>query len=701
MGRAKRATNPYRPLRNESIHWTENFYDSLGRAIKVKTPDGAEATTSYFGNTVTVTDQAGKKRRSVTNALGQLTRVDEPNNAGLLDVNNAPAQSTNYVYDTLNNLIAVNQGVQTRTFQYDSLSRLKQANNPESGIINYLYDNNSNLTSKTDARNVVTNYVYDNLNRVTNRNYPPVNPIPANYQATPNVTYTYDDTSVQFSKGKLTQVTTGEISNPFSVTKYLAFDIIGRVTSSQQMTESVEYNPQTYVYNLSGALIEETYPSGRVVKNTLDQDGDLAQVQSKKSGGALQNYANAFTYKSAGAVSSLRLGNGKFENTTFNSRLQPTQIGLGSSATSQNLMKLNFDYGGTDNNGNVKSQTITTPTVGNVAGFVATQTYSYDSLNRLKSAEETIPNQVGWKQTFKYDRYGNREFDTTNNNTTTLANGCPVAICNPTANPQDNKLVGTNYDNVGNTKIDANGQTFIYDAENKQVQVNNASGIVGQYFYDGDGKRIKKYVPSTLETTIFVYDAGGKMVAEYSTVTASQTEAKVSYLTNDHLGSPRITTDANGKVISRRDFMPFGEEIQRANYGSDSVRQKFTGYQKDDETGLDFAEARYYNNTHGRFMAVDPLLASGKSSNPQTFNRYAYSVNRPLIMTDPTGMQAGTPAPAQTGLELKQDFNLKGMTYQPKTEIRTYDSGMSVSGDLPISYFCTGQNVITLVLSAS
>jgi RHS repeat-associated protein len=96
--------------------------------------------------------------------------------------------------------------------------------------------------------------------------------------------------------------------------------------------------------------------------------------------------------------------------------------------------------------------------------------------------------------------------------------------------------------------------------------------------------------------------------------------------------------------------MAFGEEIatnvggrtSTNKYGqTDSVRQRFTGYQKDDETGLDFAEARYYDDAHGRFTAVDPLLASGKSVNPQTFNRYVYSMNRPLLLTDPTGMQAG------------------------------------------------------------
>ncbi len=465
------------------------------------------------------------------------------------------------------------------------------------------------------------------------------------------------------------------------------------------MTDGNTYN-SSYVYNLSGALIEETYPSGRVVKNTLDQDGDLTQVQSKKLNDTFKNYANAFAYTSAGAVSSMRLGNGKFENTTFNSRLQPIQIGLGSSATSQNLLKLNFDYGGTDNNGNVKSQVITTPTIGTNQGFVATQNYSYDSLNRLKSAVETILNQTGWKQTFIFDRYGNRTFDTTNNNTTTLANGCPVAICNPTANPQDNKLVGTTYDSVGNTSHDANGQTFVYDAENKQVQVNNASGIVVQYWYNGDGQRVKKNVPSTQETTIFVYDASNKLVAEYSTITATPTEAKISFLTNDHLGSPRITTDSLGKVVSRRDFMPFGEEIQSGTGGrttaqgyggQDSIRQKFTSYERDTESSLDFAQARMYGYSLGRFTSPDPLAASASVNHPQSWNRYTYSLNNPFQFTDPTGM---SPEWVQKDGEVFYDSRVvdqasattiygEGATYRPNGDQYVASDGSKVElGDL-------------------
>jgi len=88
----------------------------------------------------------------------------------------------------------------------------------------------------------------------------------------------------------------------------------------------------------------------------------------------------------------------------------------------------------------------------------------------------------------------------------------------------------------------------------QMVTASNASGTLGQYTYDGDGKRVKKVVPSTGETTVFAYDASGKMVAEYSTNVEPVATAKVNYLTADHLGSPRVNTDASGAVIARHEL---------------------------------------------------------------------------------------------------------------------------------------------------
>ena len=356
-------------------------------------------------------------------------------------------------------------------------------------------------------------------------------------------------------------------------------------------------------------------------------------------------YAQQFTYTAAGAVSSMQLGNGAWESTTFNSRLQPTQIALGSLQNGIDKLKLNYTYittGQNNNNGNVLSQTITVPTVGTNTGFTATQNYTYDSINRLKSATETIGSQT-WKQTFIYDRYGNRTFDVAN--TTTLGS-CPAAQCNPTVSTTNNRFnpgQGYTFDNAGNTKTDAVSRQFTYDGENKQTEVKDQYGnSIGKYFYDGDGKRVKKIVG--VETTIFVYDASGKLVAEYATTVEPAASAKVSYLTSDHLGSPRITTDKDGAVISRRDFMPFGEEIStsqraaRTDYTGDNIRKRFTGYERDGESELDFAQARYYNSSHGRFTSVDPLKASANVRNPQTLNRYSYVMNSPYKFIDPTGL---------------------------------------------------------------
>lgn len=377
-------------------------------------------------------------------------------------------------------------------------------------------------------------------------------------------------------------------------------------------------------------------------------------VQSRKNANSgYWAYANNFTYNAAGAVTSMQLGNGAWESTVFNSRLQPTQIALGTTQGGTGLLDLDYTYGGANNNGNVLTQTITVPTVGTNTGFAAVQTYSYDSLNRLKDATEMLTPNGGsatetWKQTFLFDRYGNRTFDTTLNRTTTIPPGCPTAVCNPSANPSDNKLKASDgyvFDNSGNTTTDAESRTFIYDAENKQTEVRDASSnVIGQYFYDGDGKRVKKYVPGTGEATIFVHDAGGKLVAEYSTIVEPIETAKVAYLTNDHLGSPRINTDRDGNVTARHDYHPFGEEIATSQrtaslgYADDTIRKQFTSYERDNESNLDFAEARYYKPAHGRFTSTDPIIMSFKRAiDPQRINLYAYSRNNPLRYIDPDG----------------------------------------------------------------
>jgi RHS repeat-associated protein len=681
MGRVKKASNPFRGANtpDAELAWTENFYDELSRITKVKAPDLSEVNTAYslaatgsqFGTVTTVADAAGRQKRSISNAFGQLVRIDEANDNNELGTVESPVQPTIYTYDTLNKLIGVLQGEQPRTFVYDALSRLKSVTNPESGMIQYTYDANGNVQTKRDARGIKTIYDYDALNRVIKRCYRVIGTgglgmttcAGNNETLEPNtldVTYTYDSSNVSNSKGQLTKVTTGDPQNPFSITEYTEFDSMGKIKRSRQITDNLNIGESKYTYNLSGALIEQTYPTGRVVKNVLDSDGDLSIVQSRKNENAgFWNYAQHFSYTPSGEVSSVQLGNGRWQSTALNSRLQVIQTALGATENAADLLKLEYSYGtwenGTlneqKNNGNLARQIITVPTVGGNAGFTATQVYTYDSLNRIKQATETIPNQSGWQQAFLYDRYGNRNFD--ESNTTTLPKNCgtapnltvcpaDAAIVNPSVNPQNNHTNGHTFDNAGNTTRDAQNRKYTYDAENKQVKAEtvdangNVINTLGQYFYSGDGKRVKKYVPATQETTLFIYDASGKLIAEYSATNPQV--PMVSYLTSDPLGSARINTNEYGDVMARHDYQPFGEEINRTNYGSDEVRQQFTGYERDNETDLDFAQARYYVKNLGRFSTTDPVIMTPKRAfDPQRINLYLYVRNNPLTLLDSSG----------------------------------------------------------------
>jgi RHS repeat-associated protein len=259
-------------------------------------------------------------------------------------------------------------------------------------------------------------------------------------------------------------------------------------------------------------------------------------------------------------------------------------------------------------------------------------------------------------------------------------------ITNPTISTATNRFsAGQNYsyDKDGNLTVDAENKRFVYDAENHQTQLFNATNNTqtpdATYAYDGSGKRVKKIFST--ETTIFVYDGGGQLVAEYSTQ-ISQTP-QVSYLTSDHLGSPRVITDSLGKVIARHDYSAFGDEtytVQRTQglgYKPDTIRQDYTGYQKDDESGLEFAQARYYNTAHGRFTSVDPLMASANVKNPQTFNRYSYVLNSPYKFSDPLGLKPSTARGERKYNQELADFLDRNMVDASERQRATYQPARS------------------------
>ena len=176
---------------------------------------------------------------------------------------------------------------------------------------------------------------------------------------------------------------------------------------------------------------------------------------------------------------------------------------LGSTQRGADKLKLEYGYGTTTNNGNVRSQTITVP------NLTLVQSYTYDAVNRLEVAQES--GAAAWTQTFSYDQYGNRTFNA--GATTNEVEGPSLTI-----SPSTNRITTANYsyDAAGNVTSVPN-DSYGYDAENRLVTYDGGASVSGgwSYVYDGEGRRVKQV--SNTSITIFVYNVIGQLIAEYST----------------------------------------------------------------------------------------------------------------------------------------------------------------------------------------
>jgi RHS repeat-associated protein len=636
LGRAYKQSNPYGSGGSAS-YWTETRFDALGRPLKIIPPDGSASanntTYSYSGNTVTITDPAGKQRKSETDALGRLVTVYEPD----VSDGNSLTQTTAYTYNMLDLLTGVSQGSQTRTFVYDDMGRLTSQTTPEAGQWTYTYNVFSQVETRTDARGVITTYGYDTLNRLHTVTY---NVGTTGVPATNTVTYNYGESAGSNNNGRLINVTNTTVSDSFS------YDPLGRITQDDRVIGGTTYTTQ-YAFSIGSLLTQITYPSGRVVKQDFDAAGRLCSVGA--SGSTCTSgttYATGFAYNAASLVTGFSYGNGVTASFGYSAeRLQMTSLAY--TKNSQDLLALGYYYkqdatycpnAPTGNNGQVQcikdnSNTTLTPGAGG-----RSVTYTYDALYRLTAATTSGSTQFpAWGLSWTYDRYGNR----TNQNANT---GNPPQH-HPTIDASTNRISGYCYDTNGNLLRESAppcpAPDYIYDAENHLVQYGSA-----QYTMDGAGLRVKKVAAG--DTTVYIF-AGSKVLAEYVNgagvnsptreylYLGSQLLAKIesgttTYFHSDHL-SARVMSNTSGGIASQSGHFPFGENW----YETSANKLKFTSYERDSESGNDYAIFRTHISRFGRFSSADPL--AGSISDPQSLNRYAYTLNDPTNLIDPLGLR--------------------------------------------------------------
>ncbi len=284
--------------------------------------------------------------------------------------------------------------------------------------------------------------------------------------------------------------------------------------------------------------------------------------------------------------------------------------------------------------------------VNNVAAIVdhidSSNNYSmqYDNLDRLIGA-----NGPWGPGSFNYDAIGNR----TNKNIS-------GANTDYSYSPSDNRLSGYTHDANGNVLQDDNF-TYDYDSENQLIAVRSGGTVIVQYQYDGDGRRISKTVNNG-EKTYYGYGTGINVLTEFNSqgvprfdyiYVGNRNISRVNFDSNgaiqsktfyhtDHLGSNIAITDETSTVVWDQSYLPFGDFY--SGTGSIDNTHQYTEKEFEEETGLYYYGARYYHPGFGRFMSVDQ--AGGDPTDPQSWNRYSYTLNNPYKYVDPDGREPVT-----------------------------------------------------------
>ena len=616
LGRKASLSTPYRSTSDPTYGVTYYQYDALNRVITQTQPDNSIIQSSYAGNQVTTTDEAGSQREAQTNALGWLTSIVEaPNVSGY-------NYQTTYGYDGLGNLVSVlENGSRTRSFVYDSLSRLTSASNPEVGTIGYQYDTTSTLTSKADGLGTIT-YTPDALHRLVSKGYS---------DGEPTLYYCYDGNQTAcgapaVSNGNIVGRRSGMGDKSGNTAWW--YDSVGRVSVVGKTIAGYTSANTAYIYNLDGSVALVIYPSGDQAQYTYSGAGRVLEAAAWLGGSNSPPLASSITYTPDGQMSQYTNGDGEIVTKTYTNRLQLNNEEVSGSAGT--ILNWTYNFSPGHDNGNILGIT-------NNLNSARSQAFTYDPLNRLATASF-----YGGSDQYGYDAWGNLL-----SKTVTGGSGESWLV----TVDSNNHMNGYGYDGAGNLTSVNGVQYNTFNLENQWV---SQSSYDASFLYDGDGKRVRRFESGiSPETTYFWNDEGGNVLMEtdsalnvdnlYFYVNGQRVaygpalgNGGLYFYYTDHNGNVKMITNDSGLACYDADYFPFGGVINTWENSCPHQYYQFAGKDRDPVMGVDYFGARFYQDTMARFYSPDPL--GGSLEDPQTLNRYTYVRNNPLRFTDPTGL---------------------------------------------------------------
>jgi len=546
--------------------------------------------------------------------------------------------NTRHQYDARNNQVE---------YTWDELNRKKQhiRHKPDGNLVTLFaeYDAEGNLKKLIDPKEQVFTYDYDELNRQTDENLPTT--------ATPYLTLVKVHRDYDGNNNVKSVVETKTDSGGATVTDTTTngYDNFDRLKTSATRGITVSYD-----YDDNGNRTLVSTPSG-ATSYTFDS---LNQVKTAIAGGT-----TSFDYYPDGKQKKISYPNGAAIAYDYYP-IDRVKTVTNSAAGGSVISGFAYEY---DKNGNRTSQEETRN------GSTETTSYRYDDLDRMKSFT-VVKGADSTSTEYLFEGYNRKSEIVRENGTETVVRSYDYDESDWLKSVQVSdhgvaKTISYLYDKNGNTvrKQDTSETDLVlfdYDASNQLVQAMKGSTLLGMYDYNADGSRIR-HRNSERGDVDYWYDGkavieerqGGSLLAHYRY--AGRPLSLLSGGTNqyyhfDALGSTVNLTNASGTQQTGYFLDPWGHVKEKE--GESVNRQIFTGQEHDENTGLIYFGARYYDPDTARFITEDSYL--GEQGTPPSLNRYLYAYSNPTVYIDLYGYWSWEGA-WNTGKQIGSDI-LKG-----------------------------------------
>jgi RHS repeat-associated protein len=641
-------------------------YDSLSRAIYARDSVGNESRVEYdgwgrlhetydaFGNLYkSEFDTINRKQTSYMVAQANVASFQQASNP-LYMSNTLKENVLETTLDSYGRVIGRwasptypdrTNGIQ-ETYTYDLQSNLLTYTDPKAYQTVFTYDKLNRLVKVTDALNQNTVYAYNMLGSLKSTTHT-------------DGTQNWVRTSDYDERGLLTKKTDQALKIETYQTNQLGqavgktdrnqtlfanqYDQLGRLTISSGGNSSFK---TTYGINPFGPEKVEERSGQTLLRSSAFSYNHRGQLASKSMSNEGYTQSTGFQYHMDGSLASV---SDPFNYTTQykydHNRINTVQTNGSAVVSTNEEDNAKYDY-----NANGTLQSVTYPKLAD--GTYVKAVYEYDKINRLKSVLNKKGNTILSEYHYLYDNNSNIESITDASGTTTYEYDRlnRLTVIN---RPNGTKVVYT-YDVRGNRTtlrddtypVETDEVTTEFNIWN-QLTVYTKGTHTTSFQYEPAGLRAKKITPT--KTVRYAYDGNGRVISESdatNNVTSNyvwgpdrllvKQDAAISeqfyYLYNGHGDVVQIMNE-QGQIQNSYTYDEWGNMVNK----TESIPNEFTyaGEIFDEETGLYYLRARYYNPSVGRFISEDSY--EGQVVDPLSLNLYTYTANNPLMYTDPTG----------------------------------------------------------------